>query len=79
MEITLRELNSVKTCLLSDLDINKVEGVRATRTDHWSRNRKDIKVYIGLVNYLFSSELKLALVRKIKEDLGNHYNIKFGV
>jgi len=79
MEITLKELNGTKIALLSDYSIPSVEGVRGLKVTYYSNTRKDITIQLGVYNYFFARELKAALIRKIREDLGKHYNVKFGI
>jgi hypothetical protein len=75
----LRDVVSGKFVLLSEFDLLKMEDVVSIKIFKKEGKDKVITINLEIFDYLFSSELKKELKRRIQNDLGNNIVVKFGI
>jgi len=76
---TLKDLSSVKFVLLEVSDILKLEDVKGISIYNVSEKRKKIEIKISFFDYLFAVTFKNTLRDKVKNDLGNDFDLEYGI
>ena len=76
---TLKEVVSDKFILLNDFDLINVEGIKSIETFVSETNKKKVVLGIALYDYLFNPTFKSLIKQKIRKDLGDNFQFKYGI
>ena len=76
---TVKDISSNNFTLLNEFDIINIEDVKSVSTLVREGKRKKIKINIEFFDYFFNNNFKSILRNKVRQDLGSHFDLSFGI
>ena len=76
---TLRDVSAQKFTLFNETQLVEIEGIKSVSSVVKAGQKKKVKAHLGLSGYLFAGSLKNAVRMKVAADLGDVFDLSFGI